>query len=62
MWHKMTPEKYDKINKLVRELHDELKPGTGGPICEFISLDDIDREGAWWLAYLALSNLIEMEL
>lgn len=58
----MRKEKYDKIKRLATELLDELKPSNEGPVEEYVSIDDVERRGDWYMVYLYLSNLITMEL
>lgn len=58
----MTNEKFKKISELVNELHEELKPENNGPIEEYISLETMGRQDAWYRLFLSLQNAITMEL
>ena len=54
----MDTEKYQKLKGLVSELFEELKGANGGPIDEHLSIDELERHKAYYMAYLALDELI----
>ena len=54
----MDVEKYQKLKRLTTELYEELKQCNGGPIDEIIQVDELERHKAYYMAYLALDELI----